>query len=568
MKNVLGLLGSSDRRQRYVFTCVPGGEYDSSAFRLENFSATLYEARWKEVVTFLKAWLPLYPILKATWSHAKYKRGCDVNGADRVWKNDAISAFDGEKLLAMLTNDRHVLFSHMILLVDELPDKLGHWSEACPCHSALVEGLSRAQRARLFEAHYGKGITACMMGGCRAPEFAAGKVKTVVEEMWAVAESELIQIAASMHIALDSAIWLLVCTNFQQAKVCTVVMLLLKLDFWGRLPWLLCVLALADEEEARGWVDAIFEAFAVHPNGELHDPITWKWLKPSSVLRADMVKFRNGTRRRDLSFEYQVEVGALKMIPVAETTIEEKHKQISEAAALNKIGPVRVSLSMRLLKLEAKLLKGQIPLDDLLDAFEECRELKRCVHTMHFEQHPIFAGRLDDMRPQQVRKEFAKILYRCDGVSMYQDTRPVKASNQAQKRKAEALRQKLFAFGRSRVSYESVKATALVGHIGQVSSPNKVYSLKRSLICAQAMGPLLAMPPSKVANSDRGTLAPMEIETGDDNLDIDSDTVHFRILPINLANKKTTQSCTGRWWRTSFQISDSHYLAFALRQRH
>ena len=128
---------------------------------------------------------------------------------------------------------------------------------------------------------------------------------------------------------------------------------------------------------------------------------------------------------------------------------------------------------------------------------------------------------------------------------MHQDTRPVKASNQAQKRKAEALRQKLFTFGRRRVSYESVKATALVGHIGQVSSPNKVYSLKRSFICAQTMVSSFAMPPSKAANSDRGTLAPMEIETGDDKLDIDSDIVHFRILPINLANKKRLKVAPG-----------------------
>ena len=130
------------------------------------------------------------------------------------------------------------LYGHMILLVEEIPEDLTVWGEACPCHWALIIGLSGEQKTRMMLEHYGDGFRVCPLNGCRAPEMATGKFDEALHGIWDLRQSELIQKAAELNVALDSASWEIVSNDFTNAETYSFMILQLKLDFWKRLPWI------------------------------------------------------------------------------------------------------------------------------------------------------------------------------------------------------------------------------------------------------------------------------------------------------------------------------------------
>jgi len=55
LKHFEGLLCMGERRQRYIWTCLRGTPFEGQSGRFERFTGSLYEARWKAVLQFLKS---------------------------------------------------------------------------------------------------------------------------------------------------------------------------------------------------------------------------------------------------------------------------------------------------------------------------------------------------------------------------------------------------------------------------------------------------------------------------------------------------------------------------------
>ena len=544
LKNLQGLFGMTERRQRYVFTCLRGTPYETNWSKsFENFSSSLYEPRWHEIIKFLKKAKPYMPILKATFCQNKCKLGVDGEGErmneEKMQRSDrGESKFDPAALKATLDSPLHSLYTAMILLIEEQPEELTSWAEGCPCHGALLEGLNAEQRARCFQTHFGEGFTTCPCAGCKAPELAAGKLNLLLENIWKILEANLHESAAEQGIATTADAWVVVLQDFQAAKVHSFMLLQAKLDFWFRLPWRLCALALADEDDARSFVDVILAQFALDPIEEHHDPITWKWLKPDSPIRADLLFFRAGARRRELTMPTRTEIGSLKFVPVVETTIEEKHHQIGLVADSHYIGPVRVSLAMRLPRFESHLLKGHVDIRDVLDVFDGLRNMKQAVNVANFTGHPFFRT-VSKMSQQRIRERLGRALYRCDVDGIFLDTSKTKKLD-AGRKAAMRQRHKKLAGIAVRKDYHGLKAGLMGKHFRATAKADMFYTMKRSQICAEPLGDACATPAVK----RRKTQAESTTISADAEL-LDQETVAFKVVPIDIGKKKRVQVPVG-----------------------
>lgn len=291
----------------------------------------------------------------------------------------------------------------------------------------------RSKKTRMMLEHYGDGFTVCPLDGCRAPEMATGKFDEVLKDIWDFRQSELINKAAELNVALDSASWDTVSNDFTNAET---------YSFMKRLPWILCALSSAGESLAPDYDSIIFNMSEIDPQESSHDPITWKWLSPESPLRADLGRFKQGQSKSSLAWISRIEIGTLKFLPVVETTIEEKHHQISVWNKAHSIGPVRVSLAIRLPEVGEHLERSQLDLMGLLDLFDETRNLKRAVGLVNFTGHPKLS-KLDTMKMQQVRHLMGKAFYRYDIDGIFQKTTVTKKHDARMKEKQRALHSKL-----------------------------------------------------------------------------------------------------------------------------
>jgi hypothetical protein len=75
LKNLEALLVVSERRQRFVWTCLRGSHLQHRDRMFNKFTGSLYEARWRAVLDFLSHLVPLLRVLAARWNAESFIRG-------------------------------------------------------------------------------------------------------------------------------------------------------------------------------------------------------------------------------------------------------------------------------------------------------------------------------------------------------------------------------------------------------------------------------------------------------------------------------------------------------------
>ena len=122
LKNIEGLLGMAERRRRLQWTCFRR-RFDEHGAHFNHFSASLYEARWHEVVNFLRSLQPLLPVLSLAWDESRYASGTDASGiplpALRKISHQGI-AFSPQKLTTSLRSAFFWRYVDMILTLEEV----------------------------------------------------------------------------------------------------------------------------------------------------------------------------------------------------------------------------------------------------------------------------------------------------------------------------------------------------------------------------------------------------------------------------------------------------------------
>ena len=555
-----------ERRQRFCWTCLRDSEYAWAEDKLfTHFDGHLYEARWKEVVAFLEKWLPLWRVMQQTFDAHKYATRVDQSNEK---KKSSARSFDLADFDRKLQCNQRYVYADMIMIADKTTSKLAGWGETCPCHSRLLSNVtSTVLRRKFFENHYGAGFTTCPNASCHAPDLAAGKLESILNELWTRSEATLCETKQFVGTQpMDTAAWAVVMEDFRRVKAASTLQLTMKNDYWQRLPWLLSGLAHCDEQVARSCGRKAKEAIQVDPRREAHDSITWRLLEPGCPFDMELDRFIAGTPRASLQHFALVVIAGFKFLPVCETTIEAKHGRVSLENRMKKLGPVRVSLANRLPMLEKWLTRGVFSLEDLLNKFEEARQLKATIHTLGIAQHPSMSNS-SGMKSSHMRNRVGKMLYRCDlDNMMFSLKKPMRLHKQ--KQAAKRVKAARLCVSNKEVDTSTcLLQTLMRDHFAVVARDACTFSLPVAHARLQTLTEFLEKPESskkrghgesRGSGSDEQVLLPDH--EGDEPVPVDS-RMFFKMLLTNPSAKISVPVVVG-----AGGLISSNYVAVTFHQ--
>ena len=489
---------------------------------MSEFSATLYEKRWHEILKFLKSLLPRLKVLAYTFDVEKFRSGVDFSGASRPEQarvqesqeaQAGLSKFSPEAVKLVLRDPVFHHFVHLVFLLEKMPDKLAKFGEGCPCHGVLLPHMSRYAADRLMESHYGEGITACPASGMMAPEIVGGVLEKLFEGSMRDLETEMLEVQCLPRAPeMDAGHWEKLMRNCRSAHKHLMSLLKLKTVFWQQLPWILCGLALLDEVRAKEIGRKAIQMFSKDPRREVHHRLTWFWLRPGGLLRYQLDLYVSTDMSRDEVGQPCCRVvAALRFVIVVETTIEAKHAVVTAARRRHAIGPVRVSLSNRLQMLEKWIVHGHMTAEELVACFDRMRSLKSLMREFGFDLTPEVMQRrsVGSEQPRRLHHNFLrpvciKVFYVCGVESMYRSLRA--QADHDRKAKDQQRRKEASAAAPERLCRDSVKRRAMVEHCAEVIDSNSFYGCPASAWSLTSLGGVLNEPASKRARLNSGAL--------------------------------------------------------------
>eukprot|EP00969_Alexandrium_andersonii_P264536 11692175-Alexandrium_andersonii.AAC.1 len=188
-----------------------------------------------------------------------------------------------------------------------------------------------------------------------------------------------------------------------------------KMDYWLRLPWVLCGCSHPDQTLARRAAASALEQYAVDARDAAHDPRTVALMKAGSEFRQGLEQFAAGGPLWHQNESFTRQVAAMRFFPVAETRIEEKHARVSLESKRHHVGPCRVSMSNRLLQMNTMLAKQPQLLTKLVEKFSEARALGKLASLLGLEGHPRLLALQGSRRKTHVfRATLTEVIYQCD----------------------------------------------------------------------------------------------------------------------------------------------------------
>ena len=468
VQNLASLLVRRWRRERFITSCLTGTPLGEYAWKLRNWSANLFEHRW-HCARYLGA--------GGSLDSGKSDVGTSVGG------------FDPALAEATLSDRLFPVYCRFMLKLEQVPYHLAQWSKGCPCHDFIRIG-KKSDKNLALSLHYGNS-QACPLAGKRAAEVATDKVQGILEEL----------LGTCVHDALVADHGLqphqmkVLMVDADAAKAALVCQVVLKMDHWQRLPWLLCGLAHWDQEKVQRTAAKAVEAMQKHAP-EAFSSLTAPWMR--EPLYSDLKAVAAGTLLvPNASMAFRKAVSSLFWVPINESCM--KHASASKAARMaTNLGPVAVSLSNRWRHLNAKLSESAQSsqfMTSLLKALDLARDPRVAAEKLGLLKHPLVAAALSSDEDMWVREGFQRFrarrrdhlslalkaaFYRLDLRSMFEDWSAEKVAN-AQARLLEKGKQEAAAnlvLSRCKTSYPHIKRTAMLEHVRSVCSDDSFYSFK------------------------------------------------------------------------------------------
>jgi hypothetical protein len=303
-----------------------------------------------------------------------------------------------------------------------------------------------------------------------------------LQEIIAELASQQISSITSKHSHLldDNQCGMLV-ADFEIGRRHLEAILVVKLDHWRHLPWMLAGLAHDDQPTARSMANRCIVAFdraPIHMRHQHHE-LSKKLLAPQANFRAELEAFAGGPSPGQidqglsaLSDELREEVARLRFIPVVEREIEAKHAAVKHTlAALTRHGPARVSMGLRPHQLWTELSmsspSGREVFYSLLD---RTRVPSRAAAALGLDSHPLVTLNGKQVGRSQQLKILEQATYRCDLAAQFVNHEEVARLNvtehEAERREAAKVQQKK---GRSSCLVDAWIASALPAHLHQLS---------------------------------------------------------------------------------------------------
>ena len=108
LKNTCALLGRDQARRRLLVTCVQGRSSPHHESLWDKSPPGLYEARWGQVLSYLRAALPMLEILRGCWDQSIYQGQGSGTGEEGV-------SFDIKLFSDTLACSKFFLYANMVL---------------------------------------------------------------------------------------------------------------------------------------------------------------------------------------------------------------------------------------------------------------------------------------------------------------------------------------------------------------------------------------------------------------------------------------------------------------------
>ena len=133
LKTLESFLRVEERRQRFCWTCLRNTPLASRDSMFQRFSKSLYEERWREVLSFLSAAVPLLPTLAVAWNEDRFTSGVDVDGISRPVQarrqaateaGQGMHQFRAEELTALLRSGLFIAYADMALELESTAVRL------------------------------------------------------------------------------------------------------------------------------------------------------------------------------------------------------------------------------------------------------------------------------------------------------------------------------------------------------------------------------------------------------------------------------------------------------------
>ena len=421
LTHVTRLLRRRWSRTRLLQTCFSEGDAALHSHLYSGFSAGVFGGRWGTVMESVSAILPLEMTLRYYWDKTKFQFG---NPGDVPPPRDE-SATDISRVDSAIKSDMFWAYSYAMDVIAEVLDLIAAWSEGCPCHSVPLE-LRGADRRRK-RAHIRRGHkNGCCLGGCRAPELAAGDLDEVVLVMFDKCLADILLHQLVQRLCPSDR--LLLVTDVTLARQHIVLFFKMKLSHWRQLPYVLHGVAHFSVLKARRCARRAILLFRDSPPDREHHSLTLQFCRLGSQGRIAMDRFVGGTDLCDLPI---LEMLAAKcmFVMIVERWIESRHAltQRIVSTAPNS-GPVQIAWGVVRLTLEKLLASGELSFLRLCNSFRVMRTPPQVLEFTGLFSHPT----MQFVSTQQERtrmtflhkrglKHIKQVIFHVDPRSLFRD---------------------------------------------------------------------------------------------------------------------------------------------------
>lgn len=532
-KGICLLLSKQHLLKRLIATCIEGTPLASLKGIFEKTVPSIAKWRWGTICKTLPAVLSVFKPLKMVWNAEKFQQRPRTSGDAAADAGDGAEQEEDEDMKVLKVGDITsalrkpfwLAYSHMLLSLHDVANRISAWGSGCPCHGWLQPkpnagpGVENHWDVYLREFVHDRGMRlqedgsgfSCPMAGKRAPELAAGCLIQVLTST-AEAKKPDVLIAAA---GLDRDIHDSVVTDFQTGVDFISLTVTIKLGFWKDFPWRLCSLMVPgiSAEQRTEKAQELLSAFDKLPQRqEAHHRITWCFMQPQSVLREQLEKLASALSPLSDLPELQYELCVLALTPVVERVVEGQHSLVHRHAGYRQVTGAYVSLSLRMDEIN-DLMLSEVGKQQMISMFEKIRKPKQLAKAFKFDDHPEWLAALSKGKIGHSRlgRIAVAIMYMNDIALQFLQLTSARNKNKQHRKQQENERKKLQqgSFPAEPLSDKMVLKRLFAAHVASSLVPGEFYSMPASVLQASVSSLSSAMqfaPAPVIENNDSGRL--------------------------------------------------------------
>ena len=301
LSHISKLLCRRDSKQRLLETCFSDRVGRHLQSDIKSFRAKLDPSRWGSFAHCVTELLEIEATLRYGWNLNSYgdqranaPEDDGGHGVDLAIVNSALTSPDFWATLRMMRCLANVINSCLT------------WVETCPCH----HHLERSE----FPKRVVEAWRTCPLGGCKAPELAAGEFRTLLGDLHNVNAAELLS-TLPRDISPESRAAIL--QEFERGRAHLVFVLNLRLAHWRDAPYCVFGCAHLSPEVSKRFLRRCLDMSAGFPLvARLQQP----------PLRDEAEQYLDGADIKQLPNLLHF-LGTLRYCPIAERAVEGDHAQ-------------------------------------------------------------------------------------------------------------------------------------------------------------------------------------------------------------------------------------------------